>query len=326
MVKEEINIKKIVIIIIFLGIILITISTLIDRFLNISFLQNIFLGLGVSIIGGAFIAWSINHLITKYNFEKVFENMTITNENIKKTFKLIRECELNYLIKIYEPYDMKYRSQEIGGSPSQEFTNDIKNALLYEEKEIKICGLSLRLFFDPYYDKFHIQMKDAFRRMDNNDKFEVKVLMLSPKSDWITQREKAEEPFAKNKLGDDLRFSIDRLKQNIDNLKNKDRIMDYIRFYDATPDFFLFITTEFIIFEMYHTGVFQLEKEANKDVYPLGLGGHVPVFMFDNNSPMYKYLNAQFDYYFEKKIHGEPNTYHAGTLKDILMKKPNGAK
>jgi hypothetical protein len=49
-------------------------------------------------------------------------------------------------------------------------------------------------------------------------------------------------------------------------------------------------------------GAFELEKETDRGVKSLGLGGHVPVFKFDNKSQIYKYLSAQFDYYFEKKL------------------------
>ena len=95
---------------------------------------------------------------------------------------------------------------------------------------------------------------------------------------------------------------------------------DNIRFYNAAPDFFLFITSEFVIFEIYHTGIFQLRRDikTREGIETLGLGGHVPVFKFDNSSSMYKYLDAHFDYFFAKEIEGKPNKYHDGILPDML--------
>ena len=304
-------------------------------------------GLGISIIGGAFIAWAIGHLLSKAKFQKLIEDMQelykkisetdkninetvkrtseeiITdtteisrkiiatdknindiNENIRSSFKLIKESEDIGLLKIYEPYDMRFKCLEMGGQASDEFTHDIKEMLKTEEKEIKICGLSLRQFFTDER-KFAYEMRKAFKRMSDSNEFCVKILLIYPESDWKDQRETAEDKFAKLKLGTDLEQSISWLKSNIRNLKNKDKIMDNIRFYNATPDFFLFITSQCIIFENYHMGAFQLEKETDDAVQNLGLGGHVPAFMFDNESSMYKYLSAQFDYYFEKNLAGK---------------------
>ncbi len=145
-------------------------------------------------------------------------------------------------------------------------------------------------------------MLEALNRMDKDDKFKVKILMSSPKSPWKDQRELVEDGFfIEGKLGDDLDKSIKSLKKTIGKLENKDKIRDNILFYDATPDFFLFITSQWIIFEIYHVGAFQLKKEIDA-VQCLGLGGHVPVFKFAAQSPMYNYLSAHFDYYFEKNL------------------------
>jgi len=277
-----------VVIVIVLGLSLIASSVI---FIEDQELKDITRGLGISIIGGAFIAWAVTYLIDRYNLEEIVGSM----EDVRNSFKLIKGCEDNGLLKIYEPYDRH--------SPETDFTDDILEALKEEAKEIKICGLSLRLFFRGE-EKFFEVMQKAFDRMGKDDKFEIKILMISPESPWKSQRQSVEDCFfTEGKLGDDLSKSIKSLKKTIENLenKNKDRIRDNIRFYDATPDFFLFITSRWIIFEIYHTGAFQLEKETNA-VQCLGLGGHVPAFQFGAQSPMYNYLNAHFDYYFKKYL------------------------
>lgn len=315
-----------------LGLVLIGISI----FLKYPELHYIIRGLGISIIGGAFIAWAIGHLISKGKFQKLFENMEelygriiATDENINKNienrFDLIKECEANGLLKIYEPFDIKFKCQGTNRLASKDFTEEVKNMLDTEENEIKICGLSLRLFFNSDHGKFFSDIRNAFLRMGNTGKPIVKILMLYPESDWKVLRQSVEDKYTTpgQKLETNLDESIAWLDENIehsDEIKNKDKIMDNIRFYDATPDFFLFITSQCIIFEIYHMGAFQLEKERNRDLYCLGLGGHVPVFKFDNQSPMYNYLSAHFDYYFEKEIDGKPNKYHKGTLKEWLAK------
>ena len=191
------------------------------------------------------------------------------------------------------------------------FLKLFRNKSNTEEEEIKICGLSLRLFFNSDHGKFFNEIRNAFERMDNKGKPIVKILMLDPKRDcfWKKQREIVEDHFTipERKLGKNLEDSINWLRRNIKKLKNKDKIMDNIRFYNATPDFFLFITSQCILFEIYHMGVYQLEEEKNIDLCALGLGGHVPVLKFDSRSPMYKYLSAHFDYYFDN---------HVGTLKE----------
>lgn len=286
-------------------------------------LHYIIRGLGISIIGGAIIAWAIGHLLSKAKFKKIYEDMqelnkeiTATdeninniNENIRSSFDLIEKSEANGLLKIYEPYDWQLcniRSRK----PSDDFKADIKEALEREEKEIKICGLSLRLFFNAAEIAFFGEMQGAFKRMDldfervdKDDKFAVKILMIHPESKWKSQRQSVENKFTVvDKLEKDLTASIYELNETLSELKNSDKIMDNIRFYNATPDFFLFITSQWIIFEIYHMGAFELEKETDRGVKSLGLGGHVPVFKFDNKSQIYKYLSAQFDYYFEKKL------------------------
>lgn len=272
-------------------------------------LHYIIRGLGISIIGGAFIAWAIGHLLSKAKFKKIYGDMQDINENIRSSFDLIEKSEANGLLKIYEPYDWQLcniRSKK----PSDDFKADIEEALEREEKEIKICGLSLRLFFNAAEIAFFSEMQGAFKRMDldfervdKDDKFTVKILMIHPESKWKSQRQSVENKFTVvDKLEKDLTASIYELNETISELKNSDTIMDNIRFYNATPDFFLFITSQWIIFEIYHMGAFELEKETDRGVKSLGLGGHVPVFKFDNKSQIYKYLSAQFDYYFEKKL------------------------
>jgi hypothetical protein len=283
-----------VVIVIGLGLLLIGSSVF---FIKNSEFQDISRGLGISIIGGAFIAWAITYLIDKYNLEEIVGSM----EDVRNSFKLIKSCEDNGLLKIYEPYDMRYKHSEKGGKASEDFKRDIKEKLQSEEKEIKICGLSLREFFSDGR-KFDDEMRKAFKRMSDNNEFSVKILLMHPESDFKKQREVAEDKFAKLKLGKDLDQSIEWLESNIKSLKNKGDIMDNIRFYDATPDFFLFITSQCVIFENQHMGTFQLEKETDEGVQSSGLGGHVPAFMFDNQSSIYNYLSAHFDYYFEKKL------------------------
>ena len=286
-------------------------------------LDYIIRGLGISIIGGAIIAWAIGHLLSKAKFKILYEdmqklnteikatdeNINDINENIRSSFDLIEKSEANGLLKIYEPYDWQLcniRSRK----PSDDFKADIEEALEREEKEIKICGLSLRLFFNAAEIAFFGEMQGAFKRMDldfervdKDDKFAVKILMIHPESKWKSQRQSVENKFTVvDKLENDLTASIYELNETISELKNRDTIMDNIRFYNATPDFFLFITSQWIIFEIYHMGAFELEKETDRGVKSLGLGGHVPVFKFDNKSQIYKYLSAQFDYYFEKKL------------------------
>ena len=319
---EENAVIKLVLVVIVSGLVLMGISILFEKGTELHYIIR---GLGISIIGGALIAWAIGHLISKRKFSKLYEDMeelygkiTETDKNINKnvteTFKLIKETRDNGLLKIYEPYDMKFKKKE---QISDEFTNEINKMVKAEEKEIKICGLSLREFFSDGR-KFADEMRKAFERMDNNNnEFSVKVLLIDPESDWKKQREEAEDKFAKDKLGTDLGQSIVWLNNNIRNLEHEDKIKDNIRFYNATPDFFLFITSHCVLFENYHMGAFELEKETDRGVRALGLGGHVPVFKFDSKSPMYKYLNGQFDYYFEKKIDGRPNKYHARTLTEM---------
>ena len=251
-------------------------------------------------------------------------NINAINEYIRSSFKRIKENEDSGLLKIYEPYDMKFKCQGTNRLASDDFTREVKNMLDTEEDEIKICGLSLRLFFNSDHGKFFTEIRNAFIRMGKTGKPIVKILMLYPKSDWKVLRQSVEDKYTTpgQKLETNLGESIAWLNENIEQheIKNKDKILKYIRFYDATPDFFLFITSHSILFEIYHMGLFQLKQEENKDLLCLGLGGHVPVFKFDKKSPMYNYLSAHFDYYFEEKIDGEQNPYHKGTLKEWLAK------
>lgn len=251
-------------------------------------------------------------------------NINDINEYIRSSFKRIKENEDSGLLKIYEPYDMKFKYQGTNRLASDDFTKDVKDMLGTEENEIKICGLSLRLFFNSDHGNFFTEIRDAFIRMGKTGKPNVKILMLYPKSDWKVLRQSVEDKYTRpgQKLETNLGESIAWLNENIEQheIKNKGKILENIRFYDATPDFFLFITRHCILFEIYHMGLFQLKQEENKDLYCLGLGGHVPVFKFDNKSPMYNYLSAHFDYYFEKEIDGVPNPYHKGTLKEWLAK------
>lgn len=351
---NEKDVKKLVVEVIVLGLFLIGVtllfksSILFQRYEDIPYIIR---GLGISIIGGALIAWAIGHLISKRNFLKLFKetedilgNIRETDGNIKRystetltnisetdgslrkhvteTFELIKECWDNGLLKIYEPYDMKFKSHDTNRVLSNDFTEEVKNMIVTEEEEIKICGLSLRLFFNSDHGKFFNEIRNAFTRMGDTGKPIVKILMLHPQSPWKELRQSVEDKFTtpRQKLETNLDESIEWLDDEINqHVKNKDKIMDNIRFYDATPDFFLFITSQCIIFEIYHMGFFQLDKERNRDTYCLGLGGHVPALKFDSHSPMYGYLNAHFDYYFEKEIDGKPNRYHKGTLKDYLQ-------
>jgi hypothetical protein len=124
-----------------------------------------------------------------------------------------------------------------------------------------------------------------------------------------------------DKIEGNLRNTIDWLEGSLRNYDKHDEMYDNIRFYkDAAPDFFLFITSECVIFEIYHTGISQLRRDTrtHEHIKDLGLGGHVPAFKFDNSSPMYKYLNAHFDYFFEEKIDEKPNKYYDGTLPEML--------
>lgn len=349
----EREVKILVFGVIVLGLALIGISIL----LKDPELHYIIRGLGISIIGGAIIAWAIGHLLSRAKFKKLFvdmqdlykkigetdktinetvketseliitdmteiskkiiatdKNINDINENIRISFKLIKESEDSGLLKIYEPFDTQYKKQL-----STEFEDDIKDFLSKEKNEIKLYGISLRLFFNNL-GKFRQQVKEAFKNMRDN-KVNIKVLLISPYSDWTEQRRKAEEDFC-DKIVGDLIGSIEWLDEKFGKYNEiNNKIYDNIRFYkDAAPDFFLFITSECVIFEIYHTGISQLRRDikTHEDVKDLGLGGHVPAFKFDNSSPMYKYLNAHFDYFFEKEIEGETNKYHDGTLPEML--------
>ncbi|KAF5436830.1 hypothetical protein C5S35_07105 [Candidatus Methanophagaceae archaeon] len=303
--------------------------------LNLDELHYLLRGLGISIIGGAIIAWAIGHLLSKAKFKKIYEdmqelnkeitatdeNINVINENIRKSFKLIKESEDCGLLKIYEPFDMKCKKRD----PSKEFKEDINELLFKEKKEIKIYGISLRLFFHDL-GGFEQGISDAFERMNDN-KVNIKVLLISPYSKWAGQRREAEEGFC-DRISDDIIASIRGLGKKLGKYDKRGEMYDNIRFYDAAPDFFLFITSECVIFEIYHMGIFQLkrDRETHRGVQDLGLGGHVPAFQFDNSSSMYKYLDAHFDYFFEKEIEkGEKNKYHAGTLEGMrerLKKEP----
>lgn len=309
---KDINIRKLVAVVIFAGSVLMGTSML---FPSDSEYRFIIRGLGISIIGGAFIAWAITHVINRYNIKKMLDHMEAINENIRKTFKLIKECEDNHLLKIYEPCDMIFRLEGSEQRPSNEFKKDIKELLSKEDKEIKIYGISLRLFLNDGVE-FWRPMLGAFDRTNEN-KVKIKILLLSPYSEWAKQREKAEREFRDTLMFDSV-TSIRWLRRRLGNYENRKEMYDNIRFYDAAPDFFLFITSECVIFEIYHMGISQLKRETHRHVPVLGLGGHVPVFQFDNSSSMYKYLDAHFEYLFGKEIDGEPNKYHAGTLKEML--------
>lgn len=297
-------------------------------------LHYIIRGLGISIIGGAIIAWAIGHLLSKAKFKKLFEDMeelykkisetdenineTVTktskliindtteiskkiiatdeniNQTIKKRFDLVKECEDNGLLTIYEPFDMMFKNSE----PLEDFNNDVNDFLLKENKKIKLYGISLRLFFNNL-GKFERNMSKTFKKMNSNN-LNIKILLLSPYSDWAKQRKKAEEDFC-DKIMQDIVTSSYWLRDRLRNYDRRDEMYDNIRFYDTPPDFFLFITSECVIFEIYHVGTSQLKSDNIDHVQDLGLGGHVPAFKFDSSSPMYKYLDAHFDYFFEKE-------------------------
>jgi flagellar motor component MotA len=163
-------------------------------------LHYIIRGLGISIIGGAIIAWAIGHLLSKAKFKQIFDDMEVLykkiivtdedindiNENIRSSFKLIKESEDSGLLKIYEPFDTQYKKRL-----SREFEDDVKDLLSKEKSEIKLYGISLRLFFDNL-SKFWPQMSRAFKRMNDND-LKIKILLLSPYSEWTEQRRNAEK-------------------------------------------------------------------------------------------------------------------------------------
>jgi hypothetical protein len=310
--KDTIKVLEIIVscLVVISGFVLIIVSIVFIKDTELSYILS---GLGISIIAGTLIAWVIGQLLAKRSFLKIFEDVDAINKNIKKSFKLIKESEDIGLLKIYEPFDMKYKKRD----PSEEFKEDINELLLKEKKEIKIYGISLRLFFNNLGD-FEQGISDAFERMNEN-KVNIKVLLISPYSTWARQRRDAEKGFC-DKIMQDIGTSIDWLETRLGNYDKRDELYDNIRFYDAAPDFFLFITSECVIVEIYHMGIFQLERDRKTHirVQDLGLGGHVPAFQFDSNSPMYKYLDAHFDYFFEKKIDGERNKYHDGTLSEML--------
>ena len=308
--NEGKDVIKLVLVVIASGLFLMGISILFEKGTELHYIIR---GLGISIIGGALIAWAVGHLLAKRSFLKIFRDMDAINKNIRKSFKLIKESEDIGLLKIYEPFDMKYKKRY----PSKEFKEDINELLLKEKEEIKIYGISSRLFFNNLGD-FEQGISDAFERMNDN-KVNIKVLLISPYSKWARQRRDAEKEFC-DKILQDLATSIGWLETRLGNYEKRGEMYDKIRFYNAAPDFFLFITSECVIFEIYHMGIFQLkrDRETHRRVQDLGLGGHVPAFKFDNSSSMYKYLDAHFDYFFVKEIEGKPNKYHAGTLPDML--------
>ena len=123
--KKDINIKRLVAVVIFSGLFLIIFSIRIENFE----LHYVIRGLGISIIGGAFIAWAITDLISRYNIKKMLDRMKAINENIRESFERIKESEDNGLLKIYEPYDMKFKCQGTNRLASEDFTKEVKDMI-----------------------------------------------------------------------------------------------------------------------------------------------------------------------------------------------------
>ena len=212
---EEKDVLKLVLVVIVSGLVLMGISILFEKGTELHYIIR---GLGISIIGGALIAWAIGHLLAKRSFLKIFGDMETINKNIRKSFKLIKESEDNGLLKIYAPFDMELKKRE----PS-EFEKDINESLSKEINEIKIYGISLRLFFNNL-GNFEQQMRKAFKNMNDN-KVNIKVLLVSPDSDGTTQRETAEKEFC-DKIRQDLETSIRWLRDNLGNYDKRDEIYD----------------------------------------------------------------------------------------------------
>lgn len=167
-----------------------------------------------------------------------------------------------------------------------------KYLLENEKSELKIMGISLKGFFQETKLFQEIQ-KRAYKNDSRNIK--IKALFLDPYSEQAKLRSEREKQssivFHEGVLDVKSTSHYNDVKRITDSINSINNHIDIeCKLYDGTC-FFIFMTTECVLVELYHYGT-----EENESVKENVLIGQMPLFEYQRDSHIYKVLESHFNY------------------------------
>lgn len=259
------------------GILFLAIS---NSFYEYMFWGDVIRDIGIALVIAGSVGLSLEYHLQTHTLmgieQSIADIVNVIKEVIHKEETLLGECESIGLIKVYKPHSKT--------GPNSEFDRDILKQLIKETSFLKIYGVSARHFFH-HERKYYSNLRDAAKKG-----VLIKAMLVNPFSDSAKKRARLEEEidgkyhYFQSKVFNEIMLSSFIINKGAITGMNKENI----RFYSEEPAFFLFICSDFLIIEPYHSGKIDTDE--------MGIvGGHVPSFKFKKDSDAYVRLNAHFD-------------------------------
>lgn len=279
---ERKSIYLICVIVIIAGVLSLAIST---ALLSSEFLREVVRDTGIALVIAGSVGLSLEYHLKTHTLKgiehSISEIVDVVKDVIHKEETLLKECGFNGLLKVYEPHSKSGRDSD--------FDRDIVQQLQSEADELKIYAISGRHFFH-HERKYYAELRAAAK-----SGVLIKALLIDPFSEAAKKRARLEEDITKDngyfqsKVFNEIMLSAFTVNKGaFANLKKEN-----VRFYTIEPAFFLFICSDFLIIEPYHSG------KIDDDEIGI-IGGHVPSFKFKKDSDAYIRLNAHFDNCFKQ--------------------------
>ena len=277
-IAEKLSIYLICIIIIIAGMLSIAISV---ALLSSGLLKEVIRDTGIALVIAGSVGLSLEYHLKTHTLRgiehSISEIVDVVKDVIHKEESLLKECEANGLIKVYQPHSKSGRESD--------FDRDILQQLKKETGELKIYAISGRHFFH-HERKYYAELRAAAK-----SGVLIKTLLIDPFSEAAKKRARLEEEimddngnYFQSKIFNEIMLSAFTINKGA----FVDLKKDNVRFYTIEPAFFLFICPDFLIIETYHSG------KIDDDEIGI-IGGHVPSFKFKKDSDAYVRLNAHFD-------------------------------
>jgi hypothetical protein len=226
--------------------------------------------------------------------EHVKENF---KQEVRQDMRIVSHCLEHQLVDILPSSNIEKNLAV------QEISSTLERAR--DEIRVMVCNLQ-----DILSDTF---LRGTLNRLlVNDDRVEVQLLLLDPKSNaaWVRATAEGAKSLQLSQLYADLGANIRKLSGIVEEAKNKRNFKIEARFYDVLPHFYMISTKEDLFLEPCHL----VGKRSIQE--------NVPIFRFTAKSAMYDIAESHFKYVWQgpkkEPSLGKNGYIHIRTLEEVM--------